>query len=945
MNKQLSLQARITAIERVTKPLKNIAGAATPLLEKIEATQRQLKQLDAQGNQFTAFRDLTAQSKQTTAALQEQQSKAARLAGEIEQAKQKTKSLGQAHKDAQLKVMQLALEMDKAEGSSESLKLAYKEAQAEASRLGRESRGAASEQRNLTRELSRTTAQTNQLEAAQTKEREELQQLRQNLTATGHSTQNMGEKQAEARRKVEQLNQQLDQQTATLKRVAAAEKSVSDARQRYQDRMQVSASATVVAFGASQAAQSIKQTLTGPIAVAAAFEEQMDKVAAVSRASTEQQDQLIALARDLGARTQFSASQAGQGMQYLAMAGFQVNQIMAAMPGVLDLAKATATDLGTTADISSDILSGFGLSPDRMQEVADVLTAVTTRANTDLVMLGDTMKYVAPIGREAGLSLQETAAMAGLLSNVGIKASQAGTTLRAVVQRLASPTGAAAKQLQNLGIQTKDSAGNMRGVLDILEDVALASEKMGSSDRLGLFKDIFGEEPAAGVAELVKQEGAAGITQFTKILNASSGEAARVAKQMGDNAKGVYDEFDSTVESLQITVGNLLLPTLVELGKEATEIIRKVEDWSKKNPELAKTLMMAGAGLGVLAAVMVPVMFAVAGLNSLMAISSFGFTKFAAGAELLSIKLGLARGATMGLNIALLANPIVLIVAGVLALIAVLGILIYKYFEPLKALMTGFWDGFVVGLAPVFQALEPLKPIVSGIWDMFSWMGSKIAEVFSNFLTPVTSTSEELAALAGTGYKVGEVIGQAINALLWPVRQLIGGLSKAREVWHSLFGEDETEVNAQVNKVETVTRQATPPGVSQVKPPSLLANPTPAAMPVTPLAFQPPEAPALATLSRVSNDVNQIAADTGLVPQSGSPRSESGQPASLAPVGLGSQLTPVSRQSVVDMGGVQITVQAAPGQSTQDIGQEVRRQLENLMAESQRNQNGMLYDF
>src|SRR5699024_449046 len=157
-------------------------------------------------------------------------------------------------------------------------------------------------------------------------------------------------------------------------------------------------------------------------------------------------------ARELGQTTQFTASQAADGMKYLAMAGLDANEIMAAMPGMLDLAVAGNLDLGTTADIASDTMAAFGLEASEATRVADVLAKTATSSNTNIEMLGDTMKYVAPVARTAGMSLEETSAMAGLLANVGIKSSQAGTTMKSMLLKLANPSAKASNLLSDLGV-------------------------------------------------------------------------------------------------------------------------------------------------------------------------------------------------------------------------------------------------------------------------------------------------------------------------------------------------------------------------------------------------------------------------------------------------------------------------------------------------------------
>src|SRR5699024_4230767 len=164
---------------------------------------------------------------------------------------------------------------------------------------------------------------------------------------------------------------------------------------------------------------------------------------------------------------------------YLAMAGFDTERIIGAMPGLLGLAAAAGADLGRTSDIASDILSGFGIEAENMGQVSDVLAKAMTTSNTTLETLGETMEYVGPIAREAGMSLEEPAAMAGLLGNVGIKGSEAGTAMRAMLLRLAAPTGAAAKALDGLGVEVLYVEGNVRNMVELMGEMGNDTRQMG----------------------------------------------------------------------------------------------------------------------------------------------------------------------------------------------------------------------------------------------------------------------------------------------------------------------------------------------------------------------------------------------------------------------------------------------------------------------------------
>ena len=211
-------------------------------------------------------------------------------------------------------------------------------------------------------------------------------------------------------------------------------------------------------------AAALGTTIAAPSKVAVDFEQSVAKLGAITRADEASLKALEAAARKLGETTLFTASQSAEAMTFLGMAGFKTNQILAATPGMLNLAQAAGSDLAETADIASNILSGFSLEADQMGRVGDVLSATFTSSNTTLQMLGDTLKYAAPVASAAGASLEEVAAMAGLLGNVGIQGSMAGTALRAAFLRLSAPPKMAADAIEELGLSVKDAEGNLRPI-------------------------------------------------------------------------------------------------------------------------------------------------------------------------------------------------------------------------------------------------------------------------------------------------------------------------------------------------------------------------------------------------------------------------------------------------------------------------------------------------
>ena len=353
---------------------------------------------------------------------------------------------------------------------------------------------------------------------------------------------------------------------------------------------------TAALRGSTLATLGTAAALVAGVSPAMEFEAQMDRVAAVSRATAEEQAALTRTALEQGARTRFSARQAGQGMEYLGMAGFSAQRQMAALPGVLDLAAAAGADLGNTANYATNILSGFALEADQMNRVGDVLVNTFTSSNTDLDGLAQTMSYAAPVAKGLGIEIETVAAMAGRLGDQGIAGERAGTSLRAVFQRLVAPSTEASKALESIGVNIADANGNMRPMLDVLADMDAAMNSMGQVARENLRSVIFGAEAAGAAAILMEGAGSGALQSYAAQL-AETGSAARVAAQMSDNTRGSFDRMRSAVEGMQIALGNGLLPVLADTAEGLGPIAVTVGQWASENQGLVTTIGWIVAGL------------------------------------------------------------------------------------------------------------------------------------------------------------------------------------------------------------------------------------------------------------------------------------------------------------------------------------------------------------
>jgi TP901 family phage tail tape measure protein len=354
-------------------------------------------------------------------------------------------------------------------------------------------------------------------------------------------------------------------------------------------------SAGQLGAGMTAAGAGIAAGLGMAVKTTADFESAMSRVGALSGATDKDLASLTKTAKDLGSSTSFSATQAAEGMSYLAQAGYDTNDVIASMPGLLNAAAAGQTDLATTADITSNILSGFGLEAAETAKVADVLTKTFTNSNVDLAMLGDTMRYVAPTAKAMGLSLEETAAAAGILGNAGIQGSTAGTSLSMSLTRLASPTKEAAGLMEELGFNAFDSQGKMLPLNEILGNLQKSTANLTDEQRMHAVSTIFGAESMKSMLTLM-EAGPDTLSKFTGELKNAGGAAEEIATKQLDNLKGQFTILMSAVEGAAISLGTALLPAV----KFVVSGIQRLVDLFNGLPEGVKSTIAIVAALTAL---------------------------------------------------------------------------------------------------------------------------------------------------------------------------------------------------------------------------------------------------------------------------------------------------------------------------------------------------------
>ncbi len=332
------------------------------------------------------------------------------------------------------------------------------------------------------------------------------------------------------------------------------------------------------------------------------FEKEMSKVKALTQASGDEYEKLVALAKELGATTEYTAQNAAEGMSFLGMTGYKTNQILAATPVLLDAATATGMDLGRTADIMSDIGQAFGISADEITRVADVLSITAMNANTNVEMMGYSFQYVAATAKVAGQDIEEVAAALGIMANSGIKASKAGTGLRAMLTVIGSDLGKK-KLFREFGISAWDAQGNIKPLLTIIQELDKAMQGLSTGQKAAKLNLVFGKIAGNAVGTLVNN--AESVDKYRDLTNNQrDGATKKMAATMRDNLWGSWKGLVSAVEAVQIAIGEAITGELRGFIDTVTIISRALAKWAKDNKQVIVTagkvaVAVAGVGAGI----------------------------------------------------------------------------------------------------------------------------------------------------------------------------------------------------------------------------------------------------------------------------------------------------------------------------------------------------------
>jgi TP901 family phage tail tape measure protein len=694
MSNNVRIEVLLNAVDRASRPLKAIQNASKTLAGDIRTTQNSLRDLNAQASRIDGFRKASAQLAVTGQSLNKAKQEAAALAVQFKNTETPTKAQARA--------------MEAAKKSAADLQLKY-----------------------------------NSL-------RQSVQRQRTELAQAGINTRTLSADERRLKTSISETTAQLNRQREALARVSQQQARLSRVKERYQAGKSLAGGAA--AAGAAGVGIATAGTMAGVKLLTPGYDfaqkkSELQAVLGVEKQSPEM-EALRKQARQLGDNTAASADDAASAQIIIAKSGGDAAAIQAATPVTLNMALSNRRSMEENAALLTGMKSAFQMSNDQIAHIGDVLSMTMNKTAADFDGLSDALTYAAPVAKNAGVSIEQTAAMVGALHDAKITGSMAGTGSRAVLSRLQAPTGKAYEAIKELGVKTSDSKGNTRPIFAILKEMQRSFEKnkLGTSQRGEYMKTIFGEEASSAAAVLMTAASSGKLDQLTAAFKASDGKTAELVKIMQDNLGGDFKEFQSAYEAVGTDLFDQQEGSLRKLTQTATKYVLQLDGWITNNKTLASTIgLIVGGGLaliGVLGGIGLIAWPVITGFNVIMAAAGvLGANLAAMGAAIVSV-LGALTWPIVAIGVAIIAGAL----------------LIRKYWEPISAFFSGVMEGIKQAFAPVVELFEPLKPV-------FDWLGDKLKAAwqwFKDLIAPVKSTQETLNSCKNAGVMFGKMLAEAL---------------------------------------------------------------------------------------------------------------------------------------------------------------------------------------
>lgn len=490
-------------------------------------------------------------------------------------------------------------------------------------------------------------------------------------------------------------------------------------------------------------------TVIGGVGVAAVktaadFDSAMSQVAAVSGATGKDFDALRNKAREMGAKTKFSATEAAEAMNYMAMAGWKTEDMLDGIEGVMNLAAASGEDLATTSDIVTDALTAFGLSAKDSGHFADILAAASSNANTNVSMMGETFKYCAPIAGALGFSAEDTAEAIGLMANAGIKSSQAGTALRTIMNNLAGDVKISGKAIGDVTIATTNADGSMRDLSDILSDCRSAFGNLTESEKAQAAESLVGKNAMSGFLALMNA-GQGDIDKLSSAIDNCDGSAEKMAMTMQDNLAGQLTILKSQLQELAISFGDILMPAIRSIVSKLQGFVDKLNGMDEGTKRTIVTIALLVASIG-------PLLVIIGTAISKIGVAMQGFVKLANGISKLKIAIQGGTGVLgkLGATLGGISAPVLAVVAVIAVLVAAF-VHLWKTNEGFQDAIIGTWNrikdtisGFCQGIVDRLNALgfqfTDIVDVLKTVWDGFCQVLAPIFEGVFNNIANILST-------------------------------------------------------------------------------------------------------------------------------------------------------------------------------------------------------------
>lgn len=745
MSNNLKLEVLLKAVDQATRPFKAIQTASKSLSGDIRTTQQSLRDLNGQASKIDGFRKTSAQLAVTGQSL--------------EKAKQEAEALAVQFKNTERPTAAQARVLESAKRAADGLQTKYN---------------------SLTQSVKRQQAE---------------------LGKAGINTRNLTNDENRLKNNISETTAQLNRQREALARVSAQQAKLSAVKSRYESGQKLAAGARNV--GVAGVGMATAGVVAGGAVLKPGFDfslknSELQAVLGLDKESPEMKA-LKGQARTLGDNTAASADDAAAAQIIVAKSGADKDGILAQTPAILNMSLANKETMEDNAKLLIGTKSAFGLADDKATHIADVISMTMNKSQATFAGLSDSLTYVAPVAKNAGVSLEETAAMIGALHDNNITGSMAGTGSRAVLSRLQAPSGKAYDAIKELGVKTMDSKGNTRPIFSILKEMQASFEKnnLGTGQRSEYMKAIFGEEASSSASVLMAAAASGKLDNLTRLIKSSDGKTEELVKVMQDNLGGDFKEFQSAYEAVGTDLYDQQEESLRKLTQTATKYVLQLDGWIQKNKGLAQTIgLIAGGALGLIAVIGGIGLIAwpvIAGINAIIAAAGL------LGAVFTTISGGVVAA------IGAITWPVVAVAAAVVAG----ALLIRKYWEPISAFFGGVIEGLMSAFAPVGEMFAPLAPVFDGL-------GEKLRGVwqwFKDLIAPVKATQDTLNSCRNVGVMFGQALADALLMPLNTFNKLRSGIDWVLEKL-GIINKESSSLDQTAAKASAATQNGYSPALS-----------------------------------------------------------------------------------------------------------------------------------